>query len=149
MHLCCRHGNESICCIYENLEEILIEFSIWHNFFDLKSIFFIPKPPLRRPPGAGQQNRARRGSNRSEQEIKGWGDLWDSLDSDGHFQKGWTPLLEACDRGHVGICKILLQHHARIDVFDDNGRTVGKSHFLMRFVLFHVFCQIIFPGKCN
>lgn len=39
------------------------------------------------------------------------------------FQNGWSPLLEACDRGHVGVAKILLIHHARIDVFDDNGRT--------------------------
>lgn len=36
---------------------------------------------------------------------------------------GWSPLLEACARGHVGVSRILLQHHARIDVFDDCGRT--------------------------
>jgi ankyrin repeat protein len=40
------------------------------------------------------------------------------------IQNGWSPLLEACARGHVGVSKILLQHHARIDVFDDCGRTV-------------------------
>nr|CAD2199644.1 unnamed protein product [Meloidogyne enterolobii] len=36
---------------------------------------------------------------------------------------GWSPLLEACARGHVGVSRILLQHHARIDVFDECGRT--------------------------
>uniref|UniRef100_A0A915DMQ0 Uncharacterized protein n=1 Tax=Ditylenchus dipsaci TaxID=166011 RepID=A0A915DMQ0_9BILA len=30
---------------------------------------------------------------------------------------------KACARGHIGVSKILLLHHARIDVFDDNGRT--------------------------
>lgn len=39
------------------------------------------------------------------------------------FQNGWSPLLEACARGHAGVANILLQHHARIDVFDENGRT--------------------------
>lgn len=39
------------------------------------------------------------------------------------LQNGWSPLLEACSRGHTGVAQILLQHHARIDVFDDNGRT--------------------------
>ncbi|KAK5981003.1 putative Ion channel nompc, partial [Trichostrongylus colubriformis] len=38
-------------------------------------------------------------------------------------KSGWSPLLEACARGHTGVAQILLQHHARIDVFDDNGRT--------------------------
>ncbi|KJH52965.1 ankyrin repeat protein [Dictyocaulus viviparus] len=38
-------------------------------------------------------------------------------------KSGWSPLLEACSRGHTGVAQILLQHHARIDVFDDNGRT--------------------------
>uniref|UniRef100_A0A914GWL2 Ion transport domain-containing protein n=1 Tax=Globodera rostochiensis TaxID=31243 RepID=A0A914GWL2_GLORO len=38
-------------------------------------------------------------------------------------KNGWSPLLEACARGHVGVSRILLQHHARIDVFDDAGRT--------------------------
>ncbi|VDM80057.1 unnamed protein product, partial [Strongylus vulgaris] len=36
---------------------------------------------------------------------------------------GWSPLLEACARGHTGVAQLLLQHHARIDVFDENGRT--------------------------
>lgn len=38
-------------------------------------------------------------------------------------KNGWSPLLEACAQGHVGVSKILLLHHARIDVFDDTGRT--------------------------
>ncbi|PAV85627.1 hypothetical protein WR25_08242 isoform C [Diploscapter pachys] len=38
-------------------------------------------------------------------------------------KNGWSPLLEACSRGHTEVAKILLQHHARIDVFDDQGRT--------------------------
>uniref|UniRef100_A0AC35GCF3 Uncharacterized protein n=1 Tax=Panagrolaimus sp. PS1159 TaxID=55785 RepID=A0AC35GCF3_9BILA len=38
-------------------------------------------------------------------------------------KNGWSPLLEACARGHAGVANILLQHHARIDVFDENGRT--------------------------
>ncbi|KAK6730167.1 hypothetical protein RB195_006932 [Necator americanus] len=38
-------------------------------------------------------------------------------------KNGLSPLLEACSRGHTGVAQILLQHHARIDVFDDNGRT--------------------------
>ncbi|CAD5209581.1 unnamed protein product [Bursaphelenchus xylophilus] len=38
-------------------------------------------------------------------------------------KNGWSPLLEACAKGHVGVSRILLLHHARIDVFDDYGRT--------------------------
>ncbi|KHJ99071.1 ankyrin repeat protein [Oesophagostomum dentatum] len=38
-------------------------------------------------------------------------------------KNGWSPLLEACSRGHIGVAQLLLQHHARVDVFDDNGRT--------------------------
>lgn len=34
-------------------------------------------------------------------------------------QSGWSPLLEASDKGHLGVVKLLLQHHARVDVFDD------------------------------
>ncbi|CAG9537301.1 unnamed protein product [Cercopithifilaria johnstoni] len=36
---------------------------------------------------------------------------------------GWSPLMEACAPGHSGVAQILLQHHARIDVFDENGQT--------------------------
>uniref|UniRef100_A0A183EZ86 ANK_REP_REGION domain-containing protein n=1 Tax=Gongylonema pulchrum TaxID=637853 RepID=A0A183EZ86_9BILA len=32
-------------------------------------------------------------------------------------------LMEACALGHLGVARILLQHHARVDVFDENGRT--------------------------
>ncbi|CAC14420.3 Ion transport domain-containing protein [Caenorhabditis elegans] len=38
-------------------------------------------------------------------------------------KNGWSPLLEACARGHSGVANILLKHHARIDVFDEMGRT--------------------------
>uniref|UniRef100_A0A8R1HXB3 ANK_REP_REGION domain-containing protein n=1 Tax=Caenorhabditis japonica TaxID=281687 RepID=A0A8R1HXB3_CAEJA len=38
-------------------------------------------------------------------------------------KNGWSPLLEACARGHNGVANILLKHHARIDVFDEMGRT--------------------------
>ena len=35
------------------------------------------------------------------------------------FQNGWSPLLVASEQGHINIVKILLQHHARVDVFDE------------------------------
>lgn len=35
------------------------------------------------------------------------------------FQNGWSPLLVASEQGHISIVKILLQHHARVDVFDE------------------------------
>ncbi|CAB3407274.1 unnamed protein product [Caenorhabditis bovis] len=38
-------------------------------------------------------------------------------------KNGWSPLLEACARGHTGVANTLLKHHARIDVFDEMGRT--------------------------
>ncbi|VDD86933.1 unnamed protein product [Enterobius vermicularis] len=38
-------------------------------------------------------------------------------------KNGWSPLLEACARGHFEVAKVLLQCNARIDVFDENGRT--------------------------
>lgn len=36
---------------------------------------------------------------------------------------GWTPLLIACHNGHMEIVNILLQNHARVDVFDNEGRS--------------------------
>ncbi|XP_050796459.1 serine/threonine-protein phosphatase 6 regulatory ankyrin repeat subunit B-like isoform X2 [Gopherus flavomarginatus] len=33
-----------------------------------------------------------------------------------------SPLLVAAERGHTAIVKILLQHHARVDVFDEHGK---------------------------
>ncbi|PIC53240.1 hypothetical protein B9Z55_003026 [Caenorhabditis nigoni] len=38
-------------------------------------------------------------------------------------KNGWSPLLEACARGHLPVAQTLLKHHARIDVFDEMGRT--------------------------
>ncbi|KAM9308056.1 uncharacterized protein PAF06_012193 [Gastrophryne carolinensis] len=37
-------------------------------------------------------------------------------------KNGWSPLLAAAERGHTGIVKILLQNHARVDVFDEHGK---------------------------
>ncbi|VDO22043.1 unnamed protein product [Brugia timori] len=38
-------------------------------------------------------------------------------------KNGWSPLMEACALGHFSVAQILLDHHARVDVFDENGRT--------------------------
>uniref|UniRef100_H2YS48 Uncharacterized protein n=1 Tax=Ciona savignyi TaxID=51511 RepID=H2YS48_CIOSA len=37
-------------------------------------------------------------------------------------KNGWSPLLFASDEGHVPSVDILLQHSARVDVFDENGK---------------------------
>lgn len=36
---------------------------------------------------------------------------------------GWTPLLIACNRGHMDLVNTLLANHARVDVFDNEGRS--------------------------
>nr|XP_012134976.1 PREDICTED: serine/threonine-protein phosphatase 6 regulatory ankyrin repeat subunit A-like [Megachile rotundata] len=36
---------------------------------------------------------------------------------------GWTPLLIACHRGHMELVTTLLANHARVDVFDLEGRS--------------------------
>ncbi|XP_045533484.1 serine/threonine-protein phosphatase 6 regulatory ankyrin repeat subunit B [Pieris brassicae] len=36
---------------------------------------------------------------------------------------GWTPLLIACNRGHMELVNTLLSNHARVDVFDVEGRS--------------------------
>ncbi|XP_063822335.1 ankyrin-1 [Ostrinia nubilalis] len=36
---------------------------------------------------------------------------------------GWTPLLIACHRGHMELVSTLLTNHARVDVFDVEGRS--------------------------
>lgn len=36
---------------------------------------------------------------------------------------GWTPLLIACNRGHMELVTTLLANHARVDVFDTEGRS--------------------------
>lgn len=36
---------------------------------------------------------------------------------------GWTPLLIACHRGHMELVNNLLTNHARVDVFDIEGRS--------------------------
>lgn len=37
--------------------------------------------------------------------------------------KGWSPLLIASRRGHTEVVKTLLEYHARVDVFDTDGRS--------------------------
>lgn len=36
---------------------------------------------------------------------------------------GWTPLLIACHHGHMDMVNTLLANHARVDVFDIEGRS--------------------------
>lgn len=36
---------------------------------------------------------------------------------------GWTPLLIACHKGHMELVTTLLANHARVDVFDSEGRS--------------------------
>ncbi|XP_049790340.1 serine/threonine-protein phosphatase 6 regulatory ankyrin repeat subunit A [Schistocerca nitens] len=36
---------------------------------------------------------------------------------------GWTPLLIACHHGHMRLISTLLANHARVDVFDNEGRS--------------------------
>lgn len=37
--------------------------------------------------------------------------------------KGWSPLLMACRRGHTNVVQTLLDFNARVDVFDTEGRS--------------------------
>jgi len=37
--------------------------------------------------------------------------------------KGWSPLLMACYKGHKEVVQTLLENHARVDVFDVEGRS--------------------------
>ena len=49
-----------------------------------------------------------------------------------HVQNGQSPLLVASEHGHHEIVKILLKHHARVDVFDEvspPGRRLAFSPF--------------------
>ncbi|KAL0961929.1 hypothetical protein UPYG_G00333500 [Umbra pygmaea] len=39
-----------------------------------------------------------------------------------HSKNGWSPLLLAAEKGHTEIIRILLQNHARVDVFDEDGK---------------------------
>ena len=36
--------------------------------------------------------------------------------------RGWSPLLNAAENGHEGIVSTLLDHQARVDVFDSEGK---------------------------
>ncbi|XP_077349985.1 uncharacterized protein LOC143998115 [Lithobates pipiens] len=37
-------------------------------------------------------------------------------------KNGWSPLLVAAESGHTGVVKILIQNHARVDLFDEYGK---------------------------
>ncbi|KAG1692590.1 Ankyrin-1 [Nymphon striatum] len=37
-------------------------------------------------------------------------------------KNGMSSLMMACEKGHLETVTLLLQHHARVDVFDENGR---------------------------
>ncbi|XP_030644286.1 transient receptor potential cation channel, subfamily N, member 1 [Chanos chanos] len=39
-----------------------------------------------------------------------------------HARNGRSPLLLAAERGHTEVVRILLQNHARVDVFDEDGK---------------------------
>uniref|UniRef100_A0AAY4D3A9 Ion transport domain-containing protein n=1 Tax=Denticeps clupeoides TaxID=299321 RepID=A0AAY4D3A9_9TELE len=39
-----------------------------------------------------------------------------------HAKNGWSPLLLAAERGQTEVVRILLQNHARVDVFDEDGK---------------------------
>ncbi|KAK6491297.1 transient receptor potential cation channel [Huso huso] len=50
-----------------------------------------------------------------------------------HAKNGWSPLLLAAERGHTEMVRILLQNHARVDVFDEHGKAAlhlaaGNGH---------------------
>lgn len=42
-------------------------------------------------------------------------------------KNGWSPLLVASEQGHLNIVKILLQNHARVDVFDEVTKMETKN----------------------
>uniref|UniRef100_A0A915KCB5 Ion transport domain-containing protein n=1 Tax=Romanomermis culicivorax TaxID=13658 RepID=A0A915KCB5_ROMCU len=42
---------------------------------------------------------------------------------------GWSPLMEACEKGHLIVTRILLDHHARVDVFDETKTGFTPLHF--------------------
>ncbi|RXM29339.1 Ankyrin-1 [Acipenser ruthenus] len=50
-----------------------------------------------------------------------------------HAKNGWSSLLLAAERGHTEMVRILLQNHARVDVFDEHGKAAlhlaaGNGH---------------------
>jgi len=50
-------------------------------------------------------------------------------------QNGASALLMASEQGHLNIVKILLQHHARVDVFDEVTDVTSSLKFCCYFVL--------------
>lgn len=47
-------------------------------------------------------------------------------------KNGWSPLLVASREGHLEIVNILLQSHARVDVFDEVGASVMADFCLIK-----------------
>jgi len=55
--------------------------------------------------------------------------LWGSISClSVYVQNGDSALLMASEEGHLNVVKILLQHHARVDVFDE----VSERTFLLQ-----------------
>lgn len=57
---------------------------------------------------------------------------------------GWTPLLIACHRGHMELVNNLLANHARVDVFDTEGRSA--LHLAAERGFLHV-CDALLTNK--
>lgn len=57
---------------------------------------------------------------------------------------GWTPLLIACHQGHMEMVSTLLGNHARVDVFDNEGRSAlhlaAEQGYLQ--VRIYLFCKV-------
>lgn len=45
-----------------------------------------------------------------------------------YVQNGASALLMASEQGHLNIVKILLQHHARVDVFDEVSSLISVTN---------------------
>ena len=64
-----------------------------------------------------------------------------------HVQNGQSPLLVASEHGHHEIVKILLKHHARVDVFDEvspPGRRLASSPFFEIATNVDIYMYILF-----
>lgn len=57
---------------------------------------------------------------------------------------GWTPLLIACNKGHMELVNSLLANHARVDVFDLEGRSA--LHLAAEHGFIHV-CDALLTNK--
>jgi len=52
-----------------------------------------------------------------------------------YIQNGASALLMASEQGHINIVKILLQHNARVDVFDEVTHLISLFTFQRRYLL--------------